>query len=197
MRKRYGLAFEDQALPETEEERQSKRSGELLRIKELTFPSAIGLPSIDTPVTEDRSRPFQTTIPSPLVIPPSDGVRPPALQSAPLLSPPLLSPPLPDPERARKTQSAYNPVTTAGLWDSGITEGPGLKARPTSMFVMNERKKKEEKKRERSKSKESRKDGRRRSVDSKDYCSGLKRKGDWYRYKLKLTLKGMFKRETT
>lgn len=38
MRRRYGLAFEDQALPESEEERQYKRSSELLRIKELALP---------------------------------------------------------------------------------------------------------------------------------------------------------------
>ncbi|KAH7383294.1 hypothetical protein BKA66DRAFT_418123 [Pyrenochaeta sp. MPI-SDFR-AT-0127] len=152
MRKRYGLAFEDQALPETEEERQNKRSGELLRIKELVLPSPTDSPSVDAPVAQDKSGSFI------------------------------------------KTQSAYNPVTTTGLWDSGVTEGPGLRARPTSMFVMNEKKKKEEKKRERSKSKENRKEERRRSIENQD-CLGLKRKSDWYKYKLKLTLKGMFKRE--
>ncbi|KAF2009224.1 hypothetical protein BU24DRAFT_328778, partial [Aaosphaeria arxii CBS 175.79] len=55
--------------------------------------------------------------------------------------------------RALKAQSAYEPVTTAGLWDSGVTEGKGLKSRPTSMFVMNEKKEKAKKREARSRSK--------------------------------------------
>jgi hypothetical protein len=94
-------------------------------------------------------------------------------------------------ERSRKTQSAYAPITTTGMWDSGVTEGPGLKKRPTSMFVMNEKKRKQEKKGVRSKSKESK---TKASEDSSEGF-GLKRKGDWYVYKIKLRLKDMFKKE--
>lgn len=183
MRKRYGLAFQDQALPETEEERQGKRSMELLRIKELALPSPSERPSIDASAHQVKTPHIVTAMPAPIVIPPSsDG-----LASPLLLSPPINSRLPRDPERARKTQSAYNPVTTAGMWDSGVAEGPGLKARPTSMFVMNEKKRKQDKKSERCKSKDSRNDDHERF--------GLKRKGDWYKYKLKLHLKGLFKRE--
>jgi hypothetical protein len=191
MRRRYGLAFEDQTPLESEEEKQSKRSTELLRIKELALPSPLERPSMENSSPETTSKTFPGPIPSPIVIRPSSDE---PSQKAPL-SAPLLSPPLPDPERARKTQSAYNPITTAGLWDSGVTEGPSLKARPTSMFVMNERNKKEEKKRERSKSKEHRKEEKRRSIEGRD-CLGLKRKSDWYKYKLKLSIKGLFKKDT-
>ncbi|KAJ4371492.1 hypothetical protein N0V83_004710 [Neocucurbitaria cava] len=199
MRRRYGLAFADEAPQESEEEKQNKRSIELLRIKELALPSPLNQSSIETsPVAESNSKPA-ATIPSPIRFSPSSDD---AKVPTPLLSPPLLSPPLPDPERTRKTQSAYNPVTTAGMWDSGVTEsGPGLKKRPTSMFVMSERKKKQEKKKSggRSKSKENRREeggggGKKVSVQDKDYL-GLKRKGDWYRYKLKVSLKGLFGRK--
>jgi hypothetical protein len=106
--------FEDQTLAETEEERQSKRSMELLRIKtELTTPITPALPSA----------PAQILIPPPA-------------ESA------CLSPPSPD-HRSRKTQSAYNPVTTAGLWDSGVVvDGPGLKSRPTSLVIGKEKQEK-------------------------------------------------------
>ncbi|CAO2655870.1 Nn.00g046730.m01.CDS01 [Neocucurbitaria sp. VM-36] len=188
MRRRYGLAFTDQAPQESEEEKQSKRSIELLRIKELALSSPLDRSSIETPVRE--SKPKSAAIPSPIIIPCSSDD---ATAPTPLLSPPLPSPPLPDPERARKTQSAYNPLTTAGLWDSGVTEGPGLKRRPTSMFVMSERKRKQDKKRSQSKSKENRKEEKRASIEDKE-CLGLKRKGDWYKYKFKLSLKGLFRK---
>ncbi|KAF1845378.1 uncharacterized protein K460DRAFT_376816 [Cucurbitaria berberidis CBS 394.84] len=185
MRKRYGIAFED-APQESEEERQTKRSIELLRIKELALPSPLEQPTITVPVKEPQSR--LASIPSPIIIPPpSDGL------INPTPSPPLLSLPTPDPKRARKTQSAYNPITTAGLWDSGVTEGPSLKARPTSMFVMDERKRKQEKKRGQSKNKENRKEDKRGSVEDKDWL-GLKRKSDWYKYKIKLGLKELFRK---
>jgi hypothetical protein len=182
MRRQYGLAFEDQTLVETAEERQLKRSVELRRIKELTLPSPVERPSVETA----RSPP--AAIPSPCVISASlDGPTSPV----PLLASPLLSPPLADSERSRKTQSAYAPITTTGLWDSGVTEGSGLKKRPTSMFVMNEKKRKQEKKSERGKTKDSKTKG---SEDSAETL-GLRRKGDWYVYKIKLRLKEIFKKE--
>ena len=78
------------------------------------------------------------------------------------------------------------------MWDSGVTEGHGLKKRPTSMFVMNEKKRKQEKKGERSKSKDRKtKQGDESSNEGLD----LKRKGDWYMYKIKLRLKDIFKKD--
>jgi hypothetical protein len=145
-RKRFGLAFEDQSLPETEEERQTKRSNEILRIKEMSLPSPP--PSSDPPVPA----------PTPLV------VEPPAETSP-------SSPPSPV-ARERKTQSAYNPVTTAGLWDSGVTDKPGLKSRPTSLVVVNSKKDKAKRKQERSKSKENGK-GKEKDVPRK--AGGLRR----------------------
>ncbi|KAH9864017.1 hypothetical protein J1614_009950 [Plenodomus biglobosus] len=193
MRKRYGLAFEDQALPESEEERQSKRSTELLRIRELALSTPIERPSMETNPIETKPQLTLTTITSPIVIPPtSDGPTSPIIPP-PLPSPALLSPSLPNLERTRKTQSAYNPVKTAGLWDSGVTDGPGLRSRPTSMFVSIERKRKQDKNK-RSKSESNRKDSIVRSYEDEDFM-GFKRKGDWYKYKLKTHLKNLFKRE--
>ena len=77
------------------------------------------------------------------------------------------------------------------MWDSGVTEGPGLKKRPTSMFVMNEKKRKQEKKGGRSKSK----DNNTKAGEDGSEGLGLKRKGDWYMYKIKLRLKNCFKKE--
>jgi hypothetical protein len=54
-------------------------------------------------------------------------------------------------------------VTTAGLWDSGVVEGNGLKSRPTSMVVMHDKNEKSKKKKEKAKKKENENDGRRRS----------------------------------
>lgn len=192
MRKRYGVAFEDQALAETEEERQTKRSEEISRIRELALPITIERPSTDRPSQDGRG----ASIPSPVVVSPS--MKSPASQvqllPAPPLSPSTLSPIVPDPDRARKTQSAYNPVTTTGMWDSGVTEGPGLTKRPTSMFVMNEKKRKQEKKSKRSKSNENLREEKSRREESGEHM-GLRRKGDWYKYKLKLHLKGLFHKE--
>ncbi|KAF2749412.1 hypothetical protein M011DRAFT_465847 [Sporormia fimetaria CBS 119925] len=112
-RKRFGLAFEDETLAETEEERQEKRSSELLRMKEL---------ALSDPSPADNT---DTGEPSPSAN-----------------------------DRARKTQSAYNPLTTAGLWDSGVVDGPGRKSRPTSMVILNQKKGKAKRKQERDKSKE-------------------------------------------
>ncbi|KAF2178312.1 hypothetical protein K469DRAFT_335494 [Zopfia rhizophila CBS 207.26] len=144
-KKRFGLAFEDQAVPEAEEERQSKRSVELLRIKELAQPSP------DAPVP-----------PVKILEPQSD----------------MFRSPYPTTQDARnlKAQSAYNPITTAGLWDSGVAEGPGLKSRPTSLVVVNEKKEKAKRKKERSKSKEKEKDGRRASERFKQHFIGMFRK---------------------
>jgi hypothetical protein len=162
MRRRYGLAFEDQALPESEEDKHIKHSVDLLRVQELELPDRS---SSDTRSTDNNTRSTAITVPS---------------NDTPV---PLLSPPLPDFDRSRKTQSAYNPITTAGLWDSGVTERPGLKARPTSMFVMNEKKKKQERKRGRSKSKE----------DEKDGASSVGKRGEWNKFKT--SLKGLFRRD--
>ncbi|KAL1801603.1 hypothetical protein ACET3X_001945 [Alternaria dauci] len=184
MRKRYRLTSEDQTLGETAEERTTKRSMELLRIKELQLPIPIERPSAES------TRPPLTAIPSPIVVPPSsEGPTSPA----PLLASPLLSPAMPETERSRKTQSAYAPITTTGMWDSGVTDGPGLKKRPTSMFVMNEKKRKQERKVERCKS------VKEKTKICEDSGEGLglksKRKGDWYMYKIKLRLKDMFKKD--
>lgn len=186
MRRRYGLAFEDQALPETDEERQTKRSVELLRIKELALPTTLERIASESPKRNSTERPTIAIIPSPIIVPP------PSDATTPILSPPLLSPPLPDPERARKTQSAYNPITTAGLWDSGVTERPGLKSRPTSMFVLNEKKKKQDRKRERSKSKEDKKYERERLKEDRDLVS-LRLHEDWHKFKT--SLRGLFRRD--
>lgn len=139
MRQRYGLAFEGETLCETEEERQIKRSVELLRIRELALPPTMERPSVESPT-----------------------------------------------ERSRKTQSAFEPVKTAGLWDSGVTEErPGLlKSRPTSLSVMLDKQKRQDRKRERSNDKALR-------VDSSDYGS-LKKRHDWVRFKS--SLRGLFKR---
>lgn len=119
-KQRFPLAFEDQTLAETEEERQSKRSMELLRIK-----------------TDLRERPVPS-VPGPAVQL-APGVLSPTLQPSPEI---VTSPPSPElDERRRKTQSAYNPVTTAGLWDSGVEgQGKGVKRRPHSMVLLGSRK---------------------------------------------------------
>lgn len=77
------------------------------------------------------------------------------------------------------------------MWDSGVTQGPGLKTRPTSMFVMNEKKRKQQKKDGRSKSK----DRKTKQSEGGEQSLGIKRKSDWYMYKIKLRLKDMFKKE--
>ncbi|EOA91994.1 uncharacterized protein SETTUDRAFT_73979, partial [Exserohilum turcica Et28A] len=182
LRKKYRLSFEDDTLIETAEERQLKRSIELLRVRELALPVPIERLSAET------TRASTTTAPFPTVTSPSseDSHSP-----APLLASPLLSPPATNSERSRKTQSGYAPVTTTGMWDSGVTQGPGLKTRPTSMFVMNEKKRKQQKKDGRSKSK----DRKTKQSEGGEQSLGIKRKSDWYMYKIKLRLKDMFKKE--
>jgi hypothetical protein len=78
------------------------------------------------------------------------------------------------------------------MWDSGVTEGPGIKRRPTSMFVSNEKKRKQEKKSERSKSKDSKRKQSEQGSD-KGYAVKSKKKADWC--KIKLRLKEIFKRD--
>jgi hypothetical protein len=126
-RKRFGLAFENETLPETEEERQSKRSIELLRIKELALP---GTPTVTPTPTDPRP---STPVPVTIIEPPIE-VRSP--------------PPSPD-LKGRKTQSAYNPVTTAGLWDSGVKPNRKSKSRPTSLVVVKQKEEKAKRKQER------------------------------------------------
>ncbi|KAF2690193.1 hypothetical protein K458DRAFT_413016 [Lentithecium fluviatile CBS 122367] len=129
-KKRFGLGLEGQPLTETEEERQSKRSSELLRIKELSLPASPASPN-------------QTLSPIP--------------SAEPAASERSISPAFSNP-RTKKARSAYNPVTTAGMWDSGVSEGRSLKTRPTSMVVVQEKKKKARRKEARSRSKEREKD---------------------------------------
>ena len=123
MRRRFGSVRQTPTLPETDEERQIKRSVELMRIKELTIPSPDLQPSV-FPV-----QPVQ------IIEPPDDSSR-------------STSPGIQNPRRL-KTQSAYNPITTAGLWDSGVTDGPRSKTRPTSMVVLNGKHAKAQKKKDR------------------------------------------------
>lgn len=60
------------------------------------------------------------------------------------------------------------------------------------MFVMNEKKRKQEKKGGRSKSKEGKSQA---TTEDGNEGLGLKRKSDWYMYKIKLRLKNCFKKE--
>ncbi|KAF1998293.1 hypothetical protein P154DRAFT_524203 [Amniculicola lignicola CBS 123094] len=154
-RKRFGFAPEELSLAETEEERQSKRSIEILRIKELASTPTI----LPVKILEPSPEMTRSGSPSP---------------KAPL------SPK--DKERLLKVQSAYNPITTAGLWDSGVSEGSGLKSRPTSMVVVNEKKEKAKRKQEKSKSKDGKKeketDGRRKSDRFKDFFKSMVKRGD-------------------
>jgi hypothetical protein len=128
MRRRHGLAFEGQAPAESEEERQIKRSVELLRIKELVLPERSS-----SDVSTNRP-----PIPSAIITRPSTDAPPPRTP------PSQSSQPLdPSPARSRKAQSTYNPtLTTAGLWDSSLPPKP----RPTSMSFFEKR---QERKRER------------------------------------------------
>ncbi|KAF2449463.1 hypothetical protein P171DRAFT_325544, partial [Karstenula rhodostoma CBS 690.94] len=127
LRKRFGLAFEDQPVLETEEERQSKRSMELLRVKELALQPPPTLSPNNNPLSPILS-----------IEPPTD---------------PEPSPALPD-ARARKTRSAYDPVPTAGMWDSGVESKGTLRTRPTSLVVINDKKMKAQRKEQRSKSRD-------------------------------------------
>ncbi|KAF2707017.1 hypothetical protein K504DRAFT_535583 [Pleomassaria siparia CBS 279.74] len=153
-RKRFGLALEDQALPETEEERQIKRSVELLRIKELVLPSSPSEPKAP------NAQPIEIL----------------ETHAEDLRS----SSPLSVYTRAAKTQSAFEPVTTAGLWDSGVTDRPGLKTRPTSLVILNGKKEKAKRKQEKFKSKE-----KNRNLE-------LERHGPCRSGRLKECLRGLF-----
>ncbi|OAG12256.1 uncharacterized protein CC84DRAFT_1159598 [Paraphaeosphaeria sporulosa] len=158
LRKRFGLALEDQPVLETEEERHIKRSMELLRVKEL---------ALQPPPTFSSDNGALSPIPS---------IEPP-------MSPtdPEPSPTLPD-ARTRKTRSAYDPVPTAGMWDSGVVEGKGtLRTRPTSLVVVNDKKMKAQRKEQRSKSRDKNKekkekkekDGRRKSEGLRGLFAGI------------------------
>jgi hypothetical protein len=190
LKKRYGIPFQVETLSETDEDKENKRSEEILRLKQLALPTPIEVSPAETPAVEAPPRPPVLVIPTPTVIRPStDG------PSSPMLLP---SPRFPELDRTRKTQSAFNPITTAGMWDSGVQEGPGLKRRPTSMFVMNERKRKEEKKRGRSegRTKKQERETVDRSTSKEDLKKGNKEKdGTGMRWKLKHSLKGMFGRK--
>jgi len=197
MRKRYGLALEDQTLPESEEERQGKRSVELLRIRELALPTPIERPSMETASVEMKPQEVLSTAPLPSgIAPDTNGPASPASPMSPsLLAPALLSSDRPDPERARKSQSAYNPIQTAGLWDSGVvSEGARVRSRPTSMLVSHERKRKQDKKR-RSKSENNQKQGNTMHIEDDEFPRPRKT-GDGCRHKLKLHFKNWFRRET-
>ncbi|KAF1828010.1 hypothetical protein BDW02DRAFT_635431 [Decorospora gaudefroyi] len=114
---RYGLAFADQTPLESEEERQAKRSVELMRIKELTLSVS---------------------------------------------------------ERSSSE-------------DSGVSEHPGLKSRPTSMSVIMDKQKKQDRRRERSKTKEEKK------AKNEDMASLKKKTSEWRKFKT--SLKHLFRRE--
>ncbi|KAJ4330904.1 hypothetical protein N0V95_009978 [Ascochyta clinopodiicola] len=195
LKRRYGVPSRVETLSETEEDKENKRSEEILRLKQLALPMPIELSSAEqtpapTPALEAPVRPTVLVIPTPTVIRPStDG------PASPMLLP---SPQLPESDRTRKTQSAFNPITTAGMWDSGVAEGPGIKRRPTSMFIMNERKRKEDKKRGRSEGRTKKQE--REVVDrstSKEDSKKSERGNDCtgIRTKLKNSLKGMFGRK--
>jgi hypothetical protein len=155
LRKRFGLALEDQPVLETEEERQSKRSMELLRVRELDL------------------QPPPTLSPDASPLSPILSIEPPAdPEPSPILSDP----------RARKTRSAYDPVPTAGMWDSGVVEGKGtLRTRPTSLVVLNDKKLKAKRKEQRSKSRDKineknekkEKAGRRKSESLRNLFAGI------------------------
>ncbi|KAJ4331287.1 hypothetical protein N0V87_009280 [Didymella glomerata] len=187
LKKRYGIPSQVETLLETEEDKENKRSEEILRLKQLALPT---VSPVETPTVEAPPRPPVLVIPTPTVIRPStDG------PSSPMLLP---SPQLPESDRTRKSKSAFNPITTAGMWDSGVTDGPGLKRRPTSMFVMNERKRKEDKKRGRSegRTKKQERDAIDRSTSKEDLKKSYKDKDcTGMRAKLKNSLKGMFGRK--
>ncbi|KAF2628690.1 hypothetical protein BU25DRAFT_30395 [Macroventuria anomochaeta] len=189
LKKRYGIPSQVETLSETEEDKENKRSEEISRLKQLAFPTPIEASPAEIPAVEAPPRLPVLIIPTTTVIRPStDG------PASPILLP---SPQLPESDRTRKTQSAFNPIITAGMWDSGVTDGPGLKRRPTSMFVMNERKRKEEKKRGRSEGRSKKQE--RETLDfstskedlkkgNKEDCTGMGRK-------FKNSLKSMFGRK--
>ncbi|OSS53494.1 hypothetical protein B5807_01096 [Epicoccum nigrum] len=189
LKKRYGIRSQVETLSETEEDKEAKRSEEILRLKQLAQPTPIEVSPTPTPTVEALLPPVHVIPTTNVIRPSTDG------PSSPMLLP---SPQLPESDRTRKTQSAFNPITTAGMWDSGVTDGPGIKKRPTSMFVMNERKKKEEKKRGRSegRTKKQERETLERSSSKEDFKKGIKEKDSTgMRQRLKNSLKGMFGRK--
>ncbi|KAL7774996.1 hypothetical protein CFE70_005911 [Pyrenophora teres f. teres 0-1] len=183
LRKKHGVAFEDQTLVEAVEERRIKPSVELLRIKELTLAAPIERPSVESATLPLAVIPSHTVV----IAPSSEESGPPT----PLLSSPFPSPSVIDTERSRNTKSTFAPVTTTGLWDSGVTESRGLKKRATSMFVLNKKKRKQEKKMgsERSRSKSS------KTRDRDDGTEGLKIERDSHMLRFKLRLRGLFRKD--
>lgn len=189
LKKRYGIPFGVETLSETDEDKENKSSHEILRLKQLEHGTPIKVSPAEIPAVTAPPRPPVLVIPTPTVIRPStDG------PTSPMLLP---SPQLPDSDRTRKTQSAFNPITTAGMWDSGVTDGPGLKRRPTSMFVMNERKRKEEKKRGRSEGRSAKHERELtdRSTSKEDLKKSTIKDCTSMRKKLKNSLKSMFGRK--
>lgn len=189
LKKRYGIPSQVETLSETDEDKENKRSEEFLRLKQLALPTPIEVSPVETPAVEAPPRPPLLVISTSTIRASNDG------SASPMLLP---SPQLPEADRTRKTQSAFNPITTAGMWDSGVTDGPGLQRRPTSMFVMNERKRKEDKKRGRSegRTKKQERDIVDRSTSKEDLKKGSKDKDSTgIRQKLKNSLKGMFARK--
>ncbi|CAI6320863.1 unnamed protein product [Periconia digitata] len=156
-KKKFGLALEEQILIETEEERQARRSTEILRIKELSLPPT---------TTPTLMYPTHQLSPIPSAVDPGPTLHDISNNSNLLAASSPLSPSV-NP-RDRKARSAYDPVVTAGLWDSGIVEGGGrLKTRPTSMVIVNEKKqkaaKKESKNKDKGKKEKKPKESRRKS----------------------------------
>ena len=145
LRKRFSLGFEDQPVLETEEERQCKRSAEILRVKELALQPPPTLRLDGNPL-------------SPIL-----SIEPPTSPATPEPSPVLSD------ARAKKVRSAYDPIPTAGLWDSGVVEGRGtLRTRPTSFGVVNDKKAKAKRKEERSKSRDQHKEKKEKEKKEKD-----------------------------
>ncbi|KAF2866921.1 hypothetical protein BDV95DRAFT_583199 [Massariosphaeria phaeospora] len=173
MRKRFGfgLGLESETLSETDEERQTNRSIELLRIKELAVPDPVAPPPAQIQIQIQTQTP---TAPPPIQI-----IEPPSEHRSP-------SPASPD-ARALKTMSAYNPITTTGLWDSGVQDGgPGMsKRRPTSMVVVNEKLEKAKRKQEKSKGRE------KFSAGNSDKGTEVRRKSE----RFKRLFGGLFRRE--
>lgn len=145
LRKRFSLGFEEQSVPETEEERQSKRSAEISRVKELALQPPPTLKFDNNPLSPILS-----------IEPPTSPAK---LEPSPVLSD----------SRAKKARSAYDPIPTAGLWDSGVVEGRGtLRTRPTSLGVVNDKKAKAKRKEERSKSRDQHKEKKEKEKKEKD-----------------------------
>ncbi|RMZ73849.1 hypothetical protein GMOD_00004647 [Pyrenophora seminiperda CCB06] len=191
LRRKHGVTFEDQALVEAVDERRMEPSVNLLRVKELPLAAPIERPSAES------TRSALAVAPSHAAITPSpeEPLASPPTPTLPLQSSPLPSPSALDSERTRNTKSTFSPVITTGLWDSGVTEGHGLKKRATSMFVLNEKKRKQEKRSsiERSKSNSKSKSKPNKTQDTSDNSiKDLKIKRESHMYRIKLRLRDFF-----